>query len=131
MAGERDNFPSVMLLIFLNRGRPQAIITALMRRLQLDESLRDVLGLIVHSRDEEDKRTPYGLVTFGSGPRLCIGIHFATIEVKVLAAYVLRSCCLEPISEQPPEQAGFIATIIPNGISMRVRPLTATTHRAA
>lgn len=45
---------------------------------------------------------PYALVTFGSGPRLCIGIHFATIEVKVLAAQVLRSYRLEPINNKPP-----------------------------
>ncbi|MEM7798291.1 MAG: cytochrome P450 [Chloroflexota bacterium] len=38
----------------------------------------------------EDRATPYSLVTFGGGPRICIGISFATIEVKVLAAQVLR-----------------------------------------
>ncbi|TMD62493.1 MAG: cytochrome P450 [Chloroflexi bacterium] len=59
------------------------------------------------------------MVTFGGGPRLCIGVHFATIEVKMLAAHVLRSYHLEPISEQPPGQSGFIATVIPNGIPMR------------
>ena len=69
---------------------------------------------------DEDRRTPYGLVTFGGGPRLCIGVNFATIEVKMLAAHVLRSYHLEPVSDRPPEQSGFIATIIPNGIPMRV-----------
>jgi retinoid hydroxylase len=73
---------------------------------------------------EEDKRTPYALVTFGGGPRLCIGVHFATIEVKLLAAHVLRSYHLEPTSDQPPRQSGFIATIIPNGIPMRVTART-------
>jgi len=37
----------------------------------------------------------------------------------MLAAHVLRSYHLEPISEQPPGQSGFIATVIPNGIPMR------------
>lgn len=73
---------------------------------------------------DEDRRTPYGLVTFGGGPRLCIGVNFATIEVKVLAAQVLRSYHLEPASDRPPEQFGLTATIIPNGIPMRVTELS-------
>ncbi len=73
---------------------------------------------------EEDKRTPYALVTFGGGPRLCIGVHFATIEVKMLAAQVLRSYHLEPMSDHPPEQSGFTATIIPNGLPTRVTART-------
>jgi retinoid hydroxylase len=71
---------------------------------------------------EEDKRTPYSLVTFGGGPRLCIGINFANIEVKALAAHVLRSYHLEPVSDEPPIQIGFTATIIPSGIPVRVTP---------
>ena len=73
---------------------------------------------------EEDKRTPYALVTFGGGPRLCIGVHFATIEVKLLAAHVLRSYHLEPMSDQPPRQSGFIATVVPDGIPMHVHAVT-------
>ncbi len=71
---------------------------------------------------EEDKRTPYALVTFGGGPRLCIGINFANIEVKALAAHVLRACRLEPVGDQPPIQVGFTATMIPSGVPMRVTP---------
>jgi cytochrome P450 len=70
---------------------------------------------------EEDKRTPYGLVTFGGGPRLCIGIHFATIEVKAIVAQVLRFYRLEPLGDQPPEHYGLLATFLPNGMPMRVR----------
>ncbi|NJM07868.1 cytochrome P450 [Candidatus Gracilibacteria bacterium] len=40
---------------------------------------------------EEDRRTPYGLVTFGAGARSCIGQSFATIEAKVLIVHVLRN----------------------------------------
>ena len=74
-------------------------------------------------RDEE-KRTPYALVTFGGGSRICIGINFANIEVKALAAHVLRNYHMEPVRAEPPVQAGFITTVIPDGLPMRIRPLT-------
>lgn len=80
---------------------------------------------------EEDKRTPYSLVTFGGGPRLCIGVHFATIEVKVLAAHILRTYHLEAGSSRPPEQVGLIGTFIPHGVPMRVRLGTTAAYRAA
>lgn len=55
-------------------------------------------------------------------PRLCIGIHFATIEVKAIVAQVLRAYRLEPLSDQPPEQYGFLALFLPKGMPMRVLP---------
>ncbi len=72
---------------------------------------------------EEDKRTPYSLVTFGGGPRVCIGQHFAMIETKALIAHVLRNYHLEPTSPQKPVHAGFFNSFIPGGLPMRVRPL--------
>ena len=47
---------------------------------------------------EEDRRTPYALVTFGGGPRICLGINFAQVEVTALVAHVLRRYRLEPIA---------------------------------
>jgi cytochrome P450 len=73
---------------------------------------------------EEDKRSPYSLITFGGGPRLCIGINFANIEVKTLVAHVLRAFALEPAMEETPVDLGFITTIIPSGIPMHVRSRT-------
>ena len=69
-------------------------------------------------RDEE-RRTPYALATFGGGARICIGINFAQIEVKALAASVLRRYRLEPLSDERPQQyAGVVATV-PEGIHVR------------
>lgn len=49
---------------------------------------------------EEDKRTPYGLIPFGGGQRICIGVNFAQVEIKALAAHVLRRFDLEVVPGQ-------------------------------
>jgi len=70
---------------------------------------------------EEDKRTPYALVTFGGGPRICIGINFAQIEVKAMAAHILRHYTLTPAPDQPPLQAYYGPTAeLPGGMRLRV-----------
>jgi retinoid hydroxylase len=69
---------------------------------------------------DEDKATPYGLVTFGGGPRVCIGQHFAHIEVKALIAHVLPRYSLTFTRDTPPVHAGFLNAFIPHGIPVRV-----------
>jgi cytochrome P450 len=70
---------------------------------------------------EEDKRTPYSLVTFGGGPRICIGINFAQIEVKAMAAHILRHYSLTPVPDQQIQQVYYGPTAeLPNGILLRV-----------
>lgn len=72
---------------------------------------------------DEDKKTPYGLVTFGGGPRVCIGMSFAQLEVKALVAHVLRSCDLQPVPEQPPLYTGFLIADTLGGVPITVRPI--------
>ena len=71
---------------------------------------------------EEDKRTPYGLISFGAGPRTCIGINVAQIETKTLIAYALRACQFVPVPDQRPIHAGFWVAKIPFGIRMHIAP---------
>jgi retinoid hydroxylase len=71
---------------------------------------------------EEDRKTPYSLVTFGGGPRVCIGQHFANIEVKALVAHVLHRYNLELVPGQHPHHVGFLNASIPGGIRMQVTP---------
>jgi cytochrome P450 len=71
---------------------------------------------------EEDRKNPYGLVTFGGGPRICLGINFAQVEVTALIAHVLRRFDLVPIPDRPFAQIGGIIQALPQGIPMRVRP---------
>src|SRR5262249_52415627 len=70
---------------------------------------------------EEDRRSPYALVTFGGGPRIWIGMNFANIEVKALAAHVLRTYTIEPAASLAPLHAGHWTAVLPDGMWMRVR----------
>ena len=72
---------------------------------------------------EEHKKHPYALVTFGGGPRTCIGVNMAQVEVRALAAHVLRRYALEPIPEAPPVQVGMLTGFPEKGVKVRVRPL--------
>ncbi len=69
---------------------------------------------------EEDRATPYSLVTFGGGSRICIGISFAQIEVKLLAAHVLRHYTLAAQPHRPIHTGHWTASI-PNGVALTVQ----------
>lgn len=71
---------------------------------------------------EEDRKSPYALVTFGGGQRLCIGVNFANIEVKAIATDVLRKYELTPAESERPFEIGFITEVMPGGIPMQVKP---------
>jgi len=69
---------------------------------------------------EEDKKTRYALVTFGAGSRICIGINFAQIEVKLLVAQLLQRYHFEPIAEHTPIHRGYWIARTPGGVQLRV-----------
>jgi cytochrome P450 len=70
---------------------------------------------------EEDKKTPYALVTFGGGPRVCIGMGFAQQEVKALVAHALRRYHLDPVPGRVPVHVGYWTAFAPDGIHVRAR----------
>jgi hypothetical protein len=51
-------------------------------------------------------------------------MNVAQLEVKALAAHVLRSYALEPIDGQAPVHAGHWTAVLPGGMWMRVKPHT-------
>jgi cytochrome P450 len=70
----------------------------------------------------EEHKTPYALVGFGGGPRICIGINFAQVEIKALLSHLLRNYTLELVPDQQIVQM-YLPTRMPlNGIRMRVSP---------
>lgn len=69
---------------------------------------------------EEDKKTPYALIGFGGGPRICIGINFAQVEIKALVSHVVRRTKLELVPDQQIAQMYFATGAPINGIKLRV-----------
>jgi cytochrome P450 len=59
----------------------------------------------------EHKATPYSLVGFGGGPRLCIGQAFALMEMKIVASLLLRKYRWQLESNQP--QLRYVPTLHP------------------
>lgn len=61
---------------------------------------------------EEHKRTPFGLVGFGGGPRICIGINFAQVEAAVLIVTMLQRWGLQ-MAPGPIRSIEYLPTIHP------------------
>ena len=66
-------------------------------------------------RARRTARTPYGLATFGGGPRICLGINFAQVEVMALIAHVLRHYRLSHVSAEPIREFGGLLPALPEG----------------
>ncbi|WP_138506703.1 cytochrome P450 [Nostoc sp. PA-18-2419] len=70
---------------------------------------------------QEHKQYPFSLVGFGGGPRVCIGIAFAKMEMKIVAAHLLSSYDWEILPNQSLNTMG-----IPNrpkdGLRVRFKP---------
>jgi cytochrome P450 len=71
---------------------------------------------------EEDRRTPYALVGFGGGPRICLGINFAKLEIKALATHLLRHYQLTLVPGQVIYQRYDVSGFPVNGITLRLMP---------
>jgi len=69
---------------------------------------------------EEQKRTPYALVGFGGGPRICIGINFAKVEIKAFVSQVIRTYELALVPDQEIVQFYRVTAMPLNGIRLRV-----------
>jgi cytochrome P450 len=70
---------------------------------------------------EEHKKNPYALVGFGGGPRICIGINFAQVEMKAMISHILRNYQLELLPNQNIYQHYDVTGMPANGIRMRIK----------
>ena len=74
---------------------------------------------------EEHKKTSYALVGFGGGPRICIGINFAKIEIKAMMTEILRHYDISIAPGQEIVQYYEVTGAPRNGIRLRVTERTA------
>lgn len=70
---------------------------------------------------EEHKKHPYALVGFGGGPRICIGINFAQVEIKAMVAHILRNYQLTLSPDQYIAQAYGVTGGPMRGIRLQVQ----------
>jgi cytochrome P450 len=72
---------------------------------------------------EEHKVSPYRLIGFGGGPRLCLGQAFSQLEMKIVAALLLGRYRWR-LAAVPPRFA-YVPTLYPrSGLPAEIRPAT-------
>ena len=78
------------------------------------------------SKEARQSRSPYTFLSFGQGPRACIGMRFALLEAKVAIAMVLRKFNFLPSNKnpeklelEPTSQLGYIKNGLYSNIELR------------
>ena len=66
--------------------------------------------------------TPYQYLPFSSGPRMCIGATFATLEIKLILAATLQRYRLTLAPNARIDRAGLLLTYPRHGLPMLARP---------
>lgn len=68
---------------------------------------------------QEHKQYPFSLIGFGGGSRICIGIAFAKMEMKIIAAQLLRSYHWEILPNQSLDTVFFPSNRPKDGLRVR------------
>ncbi|MEH2352586.1 cytochrome P450 [Nostoc sp.] len=70
----------------------------------------------------EHKKYLFSLVGFGGGPRICIGLAFAKMEMKIVAAHLLRNYHWEILPNQSLEEVVVPTNRPKDGLQVRFQP---------
>ena len=68
------------------------------------------------------KQHPFAYFPFGKGRRICMGQHFAMMELVLVIATTLQKVRLEVVTKKVTPK--FVATIRPSELKMKVEPLS-------
>lgn len=71
---------------------------------------------------QENRQYPFSLIGFGGGPRICIGIAFAKMEMKIIAAHLLRSYDWEILPNQSLATVRVPTNQPKDGLRVRFQP---------
>jgi len=66
----------------------------------------------------EKLRTPFTFLPFGGGPRICIGNHYAMLQILMILSHVLRKYDFELVPGQTIEERAMVILRPKNGIRM-------------
>ena len=66
---------------------------------------------------------PYQYLPFGSGPRNCVGMRFAQMELKLVLARILKKYKLEVAEDTviPPRVKANITLVIDGGVNLKLK----------
>jgi retinoid hydroxylase len=68
---------------------------------------------------EEGKR-PFALVGFGGGPRACVGLAFAQMQMRIVMAHLLRTLRFELLPDQDFRPVAVPTPMPRDGLRVRV-----------
>jgi cytochrome P450 len=79
---------------------------------------------------EGNEINKYAYVPFGGGPRVCIGINLATMELVLALAALAQRFCFE-LREPEPVGMRALLTLEPRGGRLRVRAVARGAEKSA
>ena len=82
-------------------------------------------------KEKEKLRTPFTYLPFGGGPRVCIGNHYAMLQILMILSTILRRYAFQLAPRQDVEARAMVILRPKQGIRMHFTRTLATEGNAA